>query len=55
LQPSRIRPFQSLRPLALLGREMRVDLGAPPVRERPWLRTHPEIERGDAMDDRRGH
>src|SRR6185437_5775627 len=34
-----------LRPLALLGREMGVDLGAPLVRERPRLWTHPEIER----------
>ena len=44
-----------LRPLALLGGEMRVDLGAPSVRERPRLRTHLEIERRDAMNDRRGH
>ena len=44
-----------LRPLALLGREMRVDLGAPSSRERPRLRTHLEIERRDAMNDRSGH
>src|SRR2546430_2217959 len=48
--PKQNPPIPDFRFLALLDREMRIDVGAPLVGERPRPRTDVQIEGGDAMN-----
>ena len=48
--PQQNPPIPDFRFLALLHREMRIDVGAPLVGEWPRPRTDIQIERGDAMN-----
>src|SRR6478735_5936087 len=55
LAPEQHAAVPQFRPLALLQREMRGDVRAPFLRERPRPWLHGQVKRRDAMNDRGSH